>query len=258
MSGGLQLQNRTRLDAVLALLLSLLTFGVSGADFNAQFDAANKLYEQGKFAEAATAYQQILQSGGASSSIYFNLGNAYFKAGEIGRAIAAYEEARQLAPRDPDLEANLSFARNQVQGPSISPNWWQRWLGHLTVNEWSLAAVGGVWVCFLLLAIRQWRPAWKRGLRTWVLAAGLATLAVCGACAAAFRENRGSQTAVVLARDTPVRIGPLNESPTSFTAHDGAELRILDRKDDWLQVGADPRRIGWVRRDQVVIAPGIM
>ena len=50
-----------------------------------------------------------------------NLGNAYFKSGQLGKAIAAYREAEQMSPRDPDVRANLRFARNQVQGPTLRP-----------------------------------------------------------------------------------------------------------------------------------------
>src|SRR5262245_50565847 len=88
------------------------------------FDSANLLYEQGKFAEAASAYQSLLKSGRTSAAVYYNLGNAFFKAGQIGRAIAAYARAEQITPRDPDLRANLQFARNQVQGPTFAnPTW---------------------------------------------------------------------------------------------------------------------------------------
>jgi hypothetical protein len=52
------------------LLLSALT-GFA-ADTSAGFDSANKLYEQGKFSEAAAAYQQMIQSGTSSSALYFN------------------------------------------------------------------------------------------------------------------------------------------------------------------------------------------
>ena len=75
------------------------------------FDTANKLYEEGKFAEAAAAYESLVQSRQVSAALYFNLGNAWFKSGQIGRAIAAYRQAEQMTPRDPDLRANLQFAR---------------------------------------------------------------------------------------------------------------------------------------------------
>ena len=102
------------------------------ADWPAEFNAANKLYAEGKFAEAASAYEKILQSGAVSPALYFNYGNAEFKSGNLGRAIAAYRQAAQLTPRDAEVRANLDFARNQVQGPTLRESRWSRsaeWLG---------------------------------------------------------------------------------------------------------------------------------
>ncbi|HWI58183.1 MAG TPA: SH3 domain-containing protein, partial [Bacillota bacterium] len=67
-------------------------------------------------------------------------------------------------------------------------------------------------------------------------------------------QTRGTRTAVVIAREAVVRRGPLDESQIAFTVRDGAELRILDQKDDWLQVSTDLRRTGWLRRDQVLLS----
>src|SRR5437867_5676222 len=51
----------------------------------AAFDAANNLYDQGKYAEAAAAFEKLLSTGQPSPALYFNLGNAFFKSGQIGR-----------------------------------------------------------------------------------------------------------------------------------------------------------------------------
>jgi tetratricopeptide (TPR) repeat protein len=124
-------------------MIAFLPAQSSAAVSAAAFDSANKLYEEGKFADAAAAYEKLAQSGETSAALYFNLGNAFFKSGQIGRAVAAYRTAQQITPRDPDLRANLQFARNQAQRPTLSPDRWQRWLGRLTLNEWTvLAAVG--------------------------------------------------------------------------------------------------------------------
>ena len=225
------------------------------ADLSAAgFDAANKLYEQGKFTQAAAAYEQLLQSGRASAALYFNLGNAWFKAGQIGRAIAVYHQAEQLTPRDPDLRANLQFARNQIQGPTLASSRWQRALTQLSLNEWTLLAAGAVWLWLLLLALRQWRPSLKPALRHYVVAAGLAAALACAGFAAALHQDRFARAAVVIAKDAVVHQGPLEESSEAFTVHDGAELQVLDQKDDWLQVTTDPRRLGWLRRDQVLLS----
>src|SRR5579859_917403 len=112
------------------------------------FDRGNQLYDAGKFNEAIAAFQGVVRSGRTSPAVWFNLGNAWFKAGQLGHAIAAYRQAEQLAPRDPDLRANLKFARAQVQGPTLIPGWSQRLLGRLSLNEWTWVAVVSVWVWF--------------------------------------------------------------------------------------------------------------
>jgi tetratricopeptide (TPR) repeat protein len=234
------------------LFLTLLSSSAFAQPSPAAFETANKLYEQGKFSEAATGYESLLKSGQASPAVYFNLGNACFKAGQIGRAVAAYRKAGQTAPRDPDVQANLKFARNQVQGPTLSPTGWERLLGRLSLNEWSLLAAGAVWLWFLLLTLLQWRPALKPSLRGWVITLGLAAAVFCGGLVEALRETRFTRSAIVVATEAVVRQSPYEDSKNAFTAHDGAELRVLDQKDDWLQVSAGPRFFGWLRRDQVI------
>ena len=63
------------------------------------------------------------------------------------------------------------------------------------------------------------------------------------------------RVAIVVAPDAIAHQAPVDESPTAFTVHDGAELDILDQKEDWLQVTTDSRKIGWVHADKLLIAP---
>jgi uncharacterized protein YgiM (DUF1202 family) len=88
------------------------------------------------------------------------------------------------------------------------------------------------------------------------MALGLAAMCLCGCLAFALSEAGWGHLAVAVTPDLAVRQGPLEESQSAFTVHDGAELRVLDQKDEWLQVSPDSRRIGWVRRDQVLL-PGV-
>ena len=239
-----------------AALLFLVLCAPARAEISAAgFETANKLFDAGKFTEAAAAYEKLAQPHEASAALYFNLGNAYFKSGQMGRAIAAYRQAEQVTPRDPDVRANLQFARNQVQGPTQAFSRWQRFLGTLTLNEWTVLASAAIWLCFLLLSLVQWRPALKPALRNYILAVGLGAGMSCACLASTASEHRSVRTAIVIARDAVVHNGPLDESPNAFTAHDGAELRVLDQKDDWLQVSAGPR-IGWLHKAQVLMIAG--
>lgn len=246
-----------RAALLLTAVLLALAPACSRAELSASaFESANKLYEEGKFAEAASAYEKLLQSGQTSAALCFNLGNALFKSGQIGRAIAAYRQAELLTPRDPDLRANLQFARNQVQAPTLASGRWQRWLGRLTLNEWTLLAAAAVWLWLLLLAVLQWRPALGPALRSYVISLAILAGLLCVSVVAALNQTRFTRTAIVITRDAVVRFGPLGESPTAFAVHDGAELRVLDQKDEWLQVSAGPRRVGWLRRDQTLLTGG--
>jgi tetratricopeptide (TPR) repeat protein len=218
------------------------------------FDAANKLYEQGKFLDAASAYEKLLQSGRTSAALFFNLGNAYFKGGQIGRAIAEYRRAEQIAPRDSDLRANLQFARKQIQGPTLASSRRQDWLGKLNLNEWSWLASGAVWLWLLLLTVREWRPALKPVMRGYTLAAGIGAALLCVGLASLLQLH-SQRVAIVVDADAIAHQAPVDESPTAFTVHDGAELDILDQKDDWLQVSVDARKIGWLHRAKVSVAP---
>jgi len=198
------------------------------------------------------AYEQILATGQASPAVYFNLGNAFFKSSQIGRAIAAYRQAGSISPRDPDLRANLQFARNQVQGPTLRPGRLERWLGALSLNEWTWLSAVAVWLTFVLLTVRQLKPALARPLKSWTLTAGLITALLIVCFAMAFVSTTTTTIVVISVPEAAVRSGPFEESPNAFTARDGAELRVLDQKDGWWQVTDGTRRVGWVKGEAVV------
>jgi len=241
-------------------LLMLLTVTVAGnlfaADPTADFAAANKLYAEGKFSDAANTYENILQTGGLSPALLFNYANAEFKVGNLGRAIAAYRQADLLAPRDAEIRANLQFVRNQVQGSTVSERRWQEWLGQLTLNEWTLLAVGAFWLTFILLALRQVRPA--LGMKLKGVTSLFAILTVLSSAALAWQvvKHFSGQTAVVVLSEVTARSGPFDEAQSAFTAHDGAELAVMDRHGDWLQVNDGAGKIGWLAVKQVEVLPG--
>ncbi|TAK93389.1 MAG: tetratricopeptide repeat protein [Verrucomicrobia bacterium] len=234
------------------VLFALQFVSASAAENPAtEFDAANKLFAQNKFADAAAAYEKLTQAGSVSPALYFNLGNAYFKSGQIGRAIAAYRQAENLAPRDPDVRANLHFARNQVQGPTVHAGLIERSLATLNLNEWAGLGALALWLTFALLAAKQLKPQLAGPLKTWTLLSVVATVGLGALLTGVAQFKLGNQTVVITAHDASVRTSPFDESPNAFTANDGAELRVLDRKDSWLQVSDGGRRTGWVRRDAV-------
>jgi tetratricopeptide (TPR) repeat protein len=244
----------------LSILFALVCAGkIFAADASADFNAANKLYAEGKFAAAAAAYEKILQTGVTSPALWFNYGNAEFKLAQPGRAIAAYRRAELLSPRDDEVRANLDFVRNQVTGPTLRGGGWSRIagrLGILTLNEWTTLAAVAFWLTFILLALRQIQPVWRPRLRS--LTSGLVVFTVlsCGGLGAAATIHFSKPVAVVIEAEVTARSGPFTEAQDAFKAQNGAELPVLDQRNDWLQVADGSGRIGWLPAKQVEALPG--
>lgn len=221
----------------------------------ALFDDANKLYEQGKYPEAIRLYENLLHSGHHSPGVLFNLGNAHFKNGELGRAILYYHRAQRVVPRDPDVRANLRFARQRVSGSlSVQPG-----LVHELLNRFTLNEIAGVtallfWVWMALLCAGKWQPSLRPALRGYTTVFGAIFAASLLVLLAAYSQER-KQIAIITGPRTIIHLGPLEESQTAFTATDGTELRILAAREGWLQVADRSGRTGWIPASAAAIFP---
>lgn len=245
-------------QATSVILLCLTAGGMAFAESADDiFLHANKLYEEGKYAQASAAYEGLLRGGKISPAIYFNAGNAAFKSGELGRAIYDYRRAEALAPRDPDIRANLEIVRAKAGASSaaIPGSRWTRWVGRLTVNEWTMAASGVAALFFLTLTARQIFPSFAKssGGAAGVLAAAAAWCLVC--LGFSISQRLVEKSSVVVVPEAVVRRGPMDVSQSAFTAHDGTELTVLSQNGDWLQVTDASRQIGWLQQKDVAQIP---
>jgi tetratricopeptide (TPR) repeat protein len=238
----------------------LLMAGAAGARAESVSDTflqANKFYEQGKYGQSAAIYEELLRGGHVSPAIYFNAGNAWFKAGQIGRALYDYRRAEELAPRDPDIRANLGIARAKAgAGNTALPGTrWTRWIARLTLNEWACCASAAVGLFFLVLAARQLSPLFGKssGGLAGFLAVVTIWLLIC--LGLSINQRLLEKSSIVIVPEAVARRGPLEESQSAFTAHDGTEMTVLGRDGDWLQVSDASRQIGWLPQKDVAQLP---
>lgn len=244
---------------------SVFTFGAglaAGADVAAVSDPtttffeANSLYKAGRYEEAAATYASIRAAGLEGAALEYNLGNAAFKAGVFGRAILHWERARRLAPRDPDVRANLHFARKSrpTAEASMPPeaSLWLRLFVPLapvaSTRELAAATAGIYLIAMALLTARLFATAWRTALGR---AAGVAFAAfvLTGSALGLHASEEGLRPpAVVVARaaETPVRFEPSPAGTVHFTLPEGAVVQVLDRRDGWQQVARADGRRGWI------------
>ena len=89
-------------------------------------------------------------------------------------------------------------------------------------------ATAAVWITLSLLIVRMIKPSLRVPLRPWTVAAIVSSLLIFTGAKLAISQSASPQTAIVVVTDATVRNSPFDESPAAFTAHDGAELRVLD------------------------------
>jgi hypothetical protein len=174
----------------------------------------------------------------------------------LGKAIAAYRQAALLTPRDAELRANLAFVRNQVQGATVRESRWQSWVSSLTLNEGAVLAVICFWGLFALFAARQIRPELAPKLQGATRLALLLAVFFGAVLALQTMNHFNASVAVVTGAEATARSGPFEDAQSEFTVHDGAELRVLNRHDEWVQAADAAGKIGWLSRKQVEVLPG--
>jgi tetratricopeptide (TPR) repeat protein len=219
----------------------------------AAFFRGNALYAGERYAEAAAEYERVRAGGRESGHLYFNLGNAYVKAGQLGRAILNYERARRLLPRDPDVEANLGYARELSGEPRGEPSLLRLlfpFAVHFTSDELLLGASVAWTLVALLLVLGRLVPRTRVGARR--AAVGAAAVLVLLGASAAFRlvtVDLPPYAIVVTADEATVRFEPSADGTRHFGAKPGALLRLLAARQGWAQVARGDGRRGWVERE---------
>ncbi len=226
-----------------------LTLLASPAD---DFKAANQLFDAGKFTDAAAAYEKIQPK---TAAVYFNLGNACFRDGQIGRAILNYQRARRLAPRDPDILANLKFAEQRlgVEDANTPPQGWKSMLQSVvysrTPAQWSIAEILGLWLAAIAIGLGIWTPR----VRTPLLVTAVAAFAWMSASAWALSYQvvgeRTAPQAVVLATKTEARFAPLPDSTVHFPLTEGTAVAVREDRGGWWFVERADGRQGWIKSD---------
>lgn len=215
------------------------------------FFKANTHYHEGEYEAAVREYNGLIDSGVESGNLYFNLGNAYFKLGDIGKAIVSYERADRLIPSDPDLAANLAYARSSTGVEPCEVPLWQRAVFPLRgrMSTTSLAWTVSIFLALTFAALIAHRLAQLRGRAMLYVASGFAVLAVVGAVSLGDQlviDEWPLHAVVVGAKDTPARFEPAEDGTVHFTLPEGTEVQVTEERQGWLQIVRCDGRRGWL------------
>ncbi len=244
-----------------ALIISFfyMLVSVSAQEPDSLFTMANQAYANEFYADAINQYQKILDEGYESADLYFNLGNAYFKTKDYPSAILYYEKAKKLDPRDEDIDFNLQVANSRIVD-KIEPvpqlflkRWWRSFINLFSTNTWSVIAISGFIVFFILFAfyllsrlIRIRKFAFFTGLAILVI-----TLLAFTVSYRKYQHARSDDAAIVFTPTITVKSSPNPNSVDLFVIHEGSKVQLLDKVGNWYEIRIASGSVGWLPAESV-------
>jgi len=229
-----------RVIALLALAFLAGRTPAGGGDF----EAANQAYDQGKFSEAKSGYEELVESGEWSANLFYNLGNADYRLGAAGRAILDYERALALDPTHPEARANLALLRMQTHARMRAPSWQDSVFVGQAVNVWTGVATAAGWLAIFGLAVLfTSRREEKSGF--WL--ATIAGVLVCAyAAGVLWWRGQESELAIVVAKETEARLSPADSAGLAEALPAGSRVRVLSERGEWIYCALPGAGRGWI------------
>lgn len=222
----------------------------------ADFRKANQEYQQQNYEEARKLYLQLIESGIVAPELFYNMGNACERLHRNGEAILYYERARQYAPRDGDLLANLKKLAPADNDPQhfilIVPFFWI--VDALSLPEW-LALFFTLFLLAGFLGFAAFINANARYallLRRGFIALIAAALVIGVFCGTRYYQTYYTRYAIVMKSNVPIYSGPSNKFPQLMVVPEGTKLRKL-RFDDpnWAMVTLMDGQKGFTPADKI-------
>lgn len=225
------------------------------AQNNEVFTKGNTLYNDGKFQDAISVYETILDENVHSSELYYNLANAYYKLNRIAPSIYYYEKALQLAPNDKDIKNNLAFANNMtIDAIEVLPEvgfskFTKQITNRFSFDTWAIIAVVLV-IGFVILFLTYYFSYGTAGKRLAFLSSFSCLFLTCVALFFAFKKynfDQKDQPAIVFAQESNVKSEPNLRSEGVFDLHEGTKVQIIELyKENWAKIKLADGETGWI------------
>ena len=237
------------------VLFFLVSFFWGSSQGDLDFEKANSLYNEGAYAAAIQAYENVLKNGLHSAEVYYNLANCYYKQNNVGHSIYYYEKALVLAPKDNSILNNLSFAQKMTVD-KIEPIPEAGFLSFINAAAklFVLDAWSGICVCLMLIFVGFFTAYYlsysTRKKRLNFVFGSLSLLGFVVALSLTFHKEHLSNTekyAIVFSQEIDVKLEPNLKSESVFRLHEGAKIRLLESfQETWSKIKLSDGKTGWM------------
>ena len=220
-----------------------------------EFERGNAFYRDGKFDQAAVAYETILKQGTASPAIYFNLGNSYYRMGKPAPAILAYERALRLKPNDPDIKHNLDLVNLKTVDrieplPELFFIDWLRTISSyvpLHTTSWIFALEWLILFASLAALYIVTNPNVARLFRNLTISALALLIPFSVLLVTQIADARIRNDAIITTSVATAKTSPDAQSLDAFVIHEGVKVKLSDSLGDWVKIILADGKVGWIR-----------
>jgi tetratricopeptide (TPR) repeat protein len=246
---------KCRVVIALCVVFVVMT-GAYGQSDSETVERAAAAYQTGDYVTAITLYEELITQGIETAQVYINLAHAYYQDGQLGFALLNYRRAERLEPRNGSADEYIARIRGErVDYQRDAQNWLDRLAGStrsvMTLRE--LQEVTGVlWAIFFSLTICWlWVKHWRNRLLPVLVVVGIFVMVAIGALATRSYVSENRPAAVIVELSEQVMSGPGESYLPLYTLYTAAEMRILERQDDWVRFVLPDRREGWLPADAI-------
>ena len=238
------------------VLLSVLFAFVSNISAQTILERGDEAYGLRDYDTAIMLYEEAIATGNQTGAIYYNLGNAYYAAEDLGLAILNYRRAAIYLPRDIELSVNIARIRAQRTTITTGETDMLNQLATVTndtFTQFELSILVFVlWIVFFTMLIisilRKTQDSNYQmilGVMGVILVAGLILLG-----SRVYVETQ-RPSAVVLEDSVSVLSGPGEDYLSIYLIHAAAEVRIMEKVDNWVRFALPDGRGGWVEEQYI-------
>ncbi|MGD9498179.1 MAG: tetratricopeptide repeat protein [Armatimonadota bacterium] len=238
--------------AAMAALVALALVGAAPAQEGDPLAEGNALYRAGDFGGAVKAYREAISRGWDGPRTHYNLGTALYRSEQVGAAIAHFLAAARMAPRDPDIRANLQRAlTGRPQGPPApSPSWLhaavEAVVSRFTLSELGVTAALLYWLAAAATGAALVQVRVPRSLRRAAIVLGVLTLLTSALAIGRWWGYHRVARGVVTAESAQIRTGPGESFEVAQTLTEGCLLRLGKADGQWVKAQAETGARGWL------------
>lgn len=265
---------RLRVGALAVCAIALSSAAASGSPLSLArqreiLDGAIRAYDQAgalgrsdpaaakqHYTDAASGFAALVAGGVANASLEYNIGNARFRLGDLGRAVLHYRRALEHAPNHAATLANLRYARDRVE-PQVAPSGRSNLVRSLLFWQHGTSPSSRGWAC-VALSLSGWAVAaawlrWRRPALAWIGASSVVLGMVSGGSVLIEDRERALRPEAVVVAKTPIRMGRGDGADLALRQPlgPGVELKIIDRRGEWVEVRLASDLTGWVPASSV-------